>query len=151
MVAVAGLVLFLHEGSQRGWTTPATLLDLLVGVIAAAGFVAWELRRQAPLLEVRLFRERGLASGSVSLLTVFGVQAGIFVVLFPYFQSELGWSGLRSTLGLMPTALLMMFASGLAPPATAAPSTPGSVECRTPPPTPPARASPTGPVPRRRR
>jgi hypothetical protein len=27
----------------------------------------------------------------------------------------LGWSGLRSTLALMPTALLMMFASGLAP------------------------------------
>ncbi|MFB4278615.1 MFS transporter [Nonomuraea sp. MTCD27] len=115
VVAVVGLVLFLHEGPDRGWTAPATLLSLLVGVVAAAGFVAWELRRPAPLLDVRLFRERGLASGSVSLLTVFGVQAGIFVVLFPYFQAVLGWSGLRSTLALMPMALLMMFASGLAP------------------------------------
>ncbi|MFG1688161.1 MFS transporter [Nonomuraea sp. NPDC049269] len=115
VVAVVGLVLFLHEGPERGWTAPATLLSLLAGVIAAAGFVAWELRRQAPLLDVRLFRERGLASGSVSLLAVFGVQAGIFVVLFPYFQAVLGWSGLRSTLALMPMALLMMFASGLAP------------------------------------
>ncbi|MGJ6967169.1 MFS transporter [Streptosporangium sp. G11] len=115
VVAVVGLVLFLHEGPERGWTAPATLLSLLVGVVAAVGFVAWELSRQAPLLDVRLFRERGLASGSVSLLTVFGVQAGIFVVLFPYFQAVLGWSGLRSTLALMPMALLMMFASGLAP------------------------------------
>ncbi|MFD6292504.1 MFS transporter [Streptomyces sp. NPDC060205] len=115
VVAVVGLVLFLHEGPQRGWTAPATLLSLLVGVVAAAGFVAWELRGPAPLLDVRLFRERGLASGSVSLLTVFGVQAGIFVVLFPYFQAVLGWSGLRSTLALMPMALLMMAASGLAP------------------------------------
>jgi len=115
VVAVVGLVLFLHEGPERGWTAPATLLSLLVGVIAVAGFVLWELRRQAPLLDVRLFRERRLASGSVSLLTVFGVQAGIFVVLFPYFQAVLGWSGLRSTLALMPMALLMMFASGLAP------------------------------------
>ncbi|GAB2898506.1 MFS transporter [Streptomyces deserti] len=119
VVAAVGLVFFLHEGPQRGWTAPATLLSLLVGVIAAVGFVAWELRRQAPLLDVRLFRERGLASGSVSLLTVFGVQAGIFVVLFPYFQAVLGWSGLRSTLALMPMALLMMFASGLAPQAAA--------------------------------
>lgn len=55
----------------------------------------------------------------MSLLTVFGVQAGIFVVLFPYFQTVLGWSGLRSTLALMPMALLMMFASGLAPRAAA--------------------------------
>ncbi|MET7332181.1 MFS transporter [Nonomuraea sp. NPDC005650] len=115
VVAVVGLVLFLHEGPERGWTSPATLLSLLVGLVSAVGFVAWELRRQAPLLDVRLFRERGLASGSVSLLTVFGVQAGIFVVLFPYFQAVLGWSGLRSTLALMPMALLMMFASGLAP------------------------------------
>ncbi|GAA0418963.1 MFS transporter [Acrocarpospora corrugata] len=115
VVAVVGLVFFLHEGPVRGWAAPATLLGLLVGVVAAVGFVAWELRRQAPLLDVRLFRERGLASGSVSLLTVFGVQAGIFVVLFPYFQAVLGWSGLRSTLALMPMALLMMVASGLAP------------------------------------
>ena len=43
------------------------------------------------------------------------MQAGIFVVLFPYFEEVLGWSGLRSTLALMPMALLMMLASGLAP------------------------------------
>ncbi|MFF0328043.1 MFS transporter [Nonomuraea angiospora] len=115
VVAVVGLVFFLHEGPERGWTAPATLLGLVAGVVAAVGFVAWELRQRAPLLDVRLFRERSLASGSVSLLTVFGVQAGIFVVLFPYFQAVLGWSGLRSTLALMPMALLMMFASGLAP------------------------------------
>jgi len=115
MVAVLGLIFVLHEGPGRGWTAPVTLVSLLVGAVAATGFVVWELRQQAPLLDVRLFRERGMASGSVSLLTVFGVQAGIFVVLFPYFQAVLGWSALRATLALMPMALLMMFASGLAP------------------------------------
>lgn len=114
-VAVLGLIFVLHEGPERGWTAPVTILSLLIGAAAAVGFVAWELRQPAPLLNVRLFRERGLASGSVSLLAVFGVQAGIFVVVFPYFQAVLGWSGLRSTLALMPMALLMMFASGFAP------------------------------------
>jgi EmrB/QacA subfamily drug resistance transporter len=119
VVAAVGLIFVLHEGPQRGWTAPVTLLSLLVGIAGAVGFVAWELRRPAPLLDVRLFRERGLASGSLALLAVFGVQAGIFVVLFPYFQAVLGWSGLRSTLALMPMALLMMAASGLAPRAAA--------------------------------
>ncbi|MER7890145.1 MFS transporter [Micromonospora sp. NPDC094482] len=119
VVAAVGLIFVLHEGPERGWTAPATLGSLLVGVIGAVGFVAWERRRRAPLLDVRLFRERGLASGSVSLLTLFGVQAGIFVVLFPYFQAVLGWSGLRATLALMPMALLMMLTSGLAPHAAA--------------------------------
>lgn len=115
VVAVLGLIFVLHEGPEKGWYAPETLLTLVVGTLATVGFVAWELRQRAPLLDVRLFRERGLASGSVSLLAVFGVQAGIFVVLFPYFQAVLGWSGLRSTLALMPMALLMMVASGLAP------------------------------------
>jgi EmrB/QacA subfamily drug resistance transporter len=115
LVAVAGFIFVLHEGPDQGWTAPVTLVSLLAGVVGALGFVAWELRQRAPLLDVRLFRERGLASGSVSLLAVFGVQAGIFVVLFPYFQAVLGWSGLRSTLALMPMAVLMMAASGLAP------------------------------------
>jgi MFS family permease len=82
MVAVVGLIFVLHEGPERGWTAPVTLLSLLVGVLGVIGFVAWELRQPAPLLDVRLFRKRGLASGSVALLVVFGVQAGIFVVLF---------------------------------------------------------------------
>lgn len=45
VVAVAGLIFVLQEGPERGWTAPATLLALIVGGIAAVGFVAWELRR----------------------------------------------------------------------------------------------------------
>ncbi|TDD59458.1 MFS transporter [Kribbella antibiotica] len=115
IVAVVGLVFFLQEGPEQGWSAPATLSSLVVGLAAVAGFVAWELRHPAPLLPVRLFKERGLASGSVVLLVVFGVQAGIFVMLYPYFQTVLGWSGLLSTAGLMPMALLMMVASGISP------------------------------------
>jgi EmrB/QacA subfamily drug resistance transporter len=115
-VAVIGLIYVLQEGPERGWSDPVTLISLAVGLVALAAFVAWELRRRdASLLDVRLFRERGLVGGSVTLLIVFGVQAGISVVLFPFFQAVLGWSGLLSTLALMPMAVLMMMTSGLAP------------------------------------
>ena len=83
------------------------------------GFVVWELHQPAPLLDVRLFRKRGLASGSVSLIAVFGVPTGVFVVLYPYFQVVLGWSGLVSTLALMPMLVLMIACSVLAPRLTA--------------------------------
>jgi EmrB/QacA subfamily drug resistance transporter len=115
VLAVLGLIYVLHEGPVHGWTEPATVIGLIGGILAALAFVVWELRQVAPLLDVRLFGERGLASGSVSLLAVFGVQAGIFVVLFPFLQAVLGWSALRATLAMMPMALLMMLASGLAP------------------------------------
>ncbi|TVT62485.1 MFS transporter [Amycolatopsis rhizosphaerae] len=114
-VAVVGLIFVLQEGPERGWTAPETLISLVVGIVAGIGFVVWELRRRdASLLDVRLFRERGLAGGSLTLLVVFGVQAGIGVVLFPFFQAVLGWSGLVSTVALMPMAISMMLASGLA-------------------------------------
>ncbi|MET8817420.1 MFS transporter [Streptomyces rochei] len=116
VVAVGGLVFALQEGPERGWTDPSTLLASATGAVAAVGFVIGELRRRdAALLDIRLFRDRGLAGGSVTLLAVFGVQAGVFVVLFPFLQAVLGWSGLLSTLALMPMAVLMMAASGLAP------------------------------------
>ena len=115
LIAVVGFVLVLQEGPEQGWTTPATLLSLLVGVGGVIAFVGWELRQQAPLLDVRMFRKRGLASGSVSLLAVFGVPTGIFVVLYPYLQAVLGWSGLGSTLALMPMPVLMIACSALAP------------------------------------
>ncbi|WP_214416443.1 MFS transporter [Sphaerisporangium fuscum] len=115
-IAVIGLIFVLQEGPERGWTDPVCLISLAVGVAAAIVFVAWELhRRDASLLDVRLFRERGLAGGSITLLVVFGVQAGIAVVLFPFFQAVLGWSGLLSTVAMMPMAIMMMMTSGLAP------------------------------------
>ncbi|WP_062437633.1 MFS transporter [Herbidospora daliensis] len=115
-VAVIGLIFVLQEGPERGWTDPVTLVGLVAGLAAAVAFVAWELRRRdASLLDVRLFRERGLAGGSITLLVVFGVQAGVAVVLFPFFQAVLGWSGLVSTVAMLPMAGTMMAASGLAP------------------------------------
>ena len=115
VVAVVGLIFVLHEAPVNGWTEPVTLAALVGGLVAAVAFVVWELRQVSPLLDVRLFGQRGLASGSVTLLALFGVQAGILVVFFPFLQAVLGWSALTATLALMPMALLMMVASVLAP------------------------------------
>ena len=115
VVAAVGLTFALHEAPGLGWGDPLVVGTLVVAAVAAVGFVLWELRRTSPLLDVRHFRNRGLSSGATLLLVLFGVQGGVALVLYPYFQVVLGWSGLRSTLGLMPMALLMMVASGLAP------------------------------------
>lgn len=115
IIAAVTLIYGLHEAPGQGWTAPVVFSSLTIGVVGVFGFVIWELRYKGAILDVRLFRKRSLSGGSITLLTVFGVQAGIFIVLFPFFQGVLGWSGLRSTLGMMPMAVLMMLSSGLAP------------------------------------
>lgn len=114
-LAIGGLVLGIHEGPERGWGDPLTLAGLVVGVVALVGFVIWEQRHREPLLDISAFRNRGLASGSLTLLIVFAVMFGIFLVLFPYFQAVLGWSALRSAVALLPMALMMMPMSTVAP------------------------------------
>ncbi|MEV6814269.1 MFS transporter [Micromonospora sp. NPDC051296] len=115
IIAAVGFTYALHEAPALGWKAPLILGTLGAAIIATVVFIVWELRTPVPLLDVRHFSTRGLSSGSTLLLVLFGVQAGVSLVLYPFFQVVLGWSGLLSTLGMMPMALLMMFASGLAP------------------------------------
>jgi len=114
-VAIGGLVLGIHEGPEQGWGHPITVVGLVVGVIALLAFAWWELRHREPLLDITAFRDRGLASGSLTLMIVFAVMFGIFLVLFPYFQAVIGWSALRSAVALLPMAVVMMPMSAIAP------------------------------------
>lgn len=115
IIAAVGFTFALHEAPTLGWAHPTVLIVLAVAALATIAFIRWELRSPSPLLDVRYFRSRGLSSGSTLLLVLFGVQAGASLVLYPFFQVVLGWSGLLATLGMMPMALLMMVASGLSP------------------------------------
>lgn len=114
-LAIGGLVLAIHEGPEVGWTATITLVAALVGVVALGAFIAHERRVPNPLLDMSAFRNRGLASGSLTLLALFAVMSGTLLVLFPYFQAVLGWSALRSAVAIMPMAVAMMPMSTIAP------------------------------------
>jgi len=115
IVAAVGFTFALHEAPTLGWTAPIVLVTLAAAVLATVVFIPWELRTPFPLLDIRHFRTRGLSSGTTLLVVLFGVQGGVSLVLYPFFQVVLGWSGLLATAGLMPMALLMMLGSVLAP------------------------------------
>jgi EmrB/QacA subfamily drug resistance transporter len=114
-VAIGALVLGIHEGPERGWSDALTMGGLVVGLAALAAFVIWELRVAHPILDLRVFRNRDLAAGSVTLLIVFAVLMGIFLVLIQFLQAVVGYSALRAAAGLLPMAAVMMPLSTAAP------------------------------------
>lgn len=116
LFAIGGLVLGIHEGPEKGWGDSLTLLGLIVGGVALVAFIAWELRQTEPLLDIRAFANRGLAAGSLSIMLIFAVMFGIFLVLFPFFQAILGWSALRSAVAMLPMMAVMMPTSTVAAP-----------------------------------
>jgi len=65
--ALAAVLAGLVEG-RSGWTQPAVIGLLVGGVLLAAGFVVVELRRQAPMLDLRLFRKPDFAGATIAAL-----------------------------------------------------------------------------------
>ena len=113
--AIGGLVFGIHEGPEKGWADILSAGPLAVGVLALLAFVWWELRTDHPLLDVTAFANRGLASGTLTITVLFAVMFGIFLVLFPFLQTVLGWSAVRSATGMLPMAFMMMPMSTMAP------------------------------------
>lgn len=108
VLAIGGLVLGIIEGPSRGWIDPITLTGVVGGIGAGFLFVGWELRTPTPLLDPRLFKLRGFATGSTSLFLQFFAIFGFFFISLQYLQLVLGYGTLKSAVALLPIAVVMM-------------------------------------------
>ncbi len=107
LLAVAGtglLVFALIEAPDAGWTSARTLVGLAVAVALLVVFARWESRLEAPMLDVRLFRNPRftVACGSVTVasFTLFGF---IFLVT-QYFQFFRRYGPLSTGVHMLPVA-----------------------------------------------
>lgn len=115
VLTLGSLVYGIIEGPERGWTDPLTVTAFVVAVLSFLAFVAVELRVADPMLDVRLFRHRGLSVGSTMIVLQFAAALGLFVLIPQYLQSVRGESALESALRLLPLALGIGPGSQLAP------------------------------------
>jgi MFS family permease len=121
-LAVAGLVAVVYsviEAPTAGWLSARTLAGLGVGVLILAGFVAYELRQDNPMLNPRIFARRGLSAGSISIFVQFFAFFGFIFLVLQYLQIVRGDSALVAAVSMLPLAVTMMPASRLAPKAAA--------------------------------
>ncbi|MET7736769.1 MFS transporter [Streptomyces sp. NPDC005402] len=111
VLGVGALTYGLIEGGARGWTSPAILGSFAAAAILLAAFVAVEARRSAPMLPLRLFRQR-LFTVSNTAMTVVGFalmgSSFFFSQFFVYVQ---GSSILRAGLQTLPLSLAMVIVS----------------------------------------
>jgi len=90
--AMGLLVLGLQQSSEWGWGSAQTWACVVVGLILGAVFVWWELRAPEPLLELRIFRDRGFAVENIVLGTMSIVFVPFFFFGSVYAQAALGES-----------------------------------------------------------
>ena len=106
-----GIVLGLVRGNAHGWTSESVLGAFAVGAIGLAGFIAWELRSDHPMLDIRLFRHRGFTAVNVTaMLFSFGMFGSIFF-LTQFLQTVQGYTPLAAGIRVLPwTAMAMLLA-----------------------------------------
>lgn len=97
----------LSNGQRDGWFSDSILRDFAVALVSGIGFIVWELRTPAPMLNLKLFTNRVYAGASV-VAFIFG--AGIYgsTFLIPLFvQTIQGYTPTRAGLLLMPAGLIL--------------------------------------------
>ena len=110
-VGLFGVVLGLVRGNSHGWTSATVVGAFAIGAIALFGFVLWELRSVHPMLDIRLFRNRGFTAVNVTaMLFSFGMFGAIFF-LIQFLQTVQGYSPLAAGVRVLPwTAMPMVLA-----------------------------------------
>jgi predicted MFS family arabinose efflux permease len=106
--AIALLVFGINETPAYGWASNVVWACLISGLLLAFAFLALELTRKHPLLDVRIFRSRLVLTGSLTLIAVFAVLFAFFFLSMQFLQLIEGRTPLRAGLSVLPAALTLI-------------------------------------------
>jgi hypothetical protein len=106
-VSVAALTWAIIEGPAWGWASASTLGLFAISLVTLVGFIAYELRREGPLLDVRIFSNTHFSAGVSAILVNFFVLSGFIFLVTQYFQMVRGYSPLSSGVRTLPFAIVV--------------------------------------------
>ncbi|WP_110946366.1 MFS transporter [Streptomyces avicenniae] len=113
-LATAGsslLVLGLVSAPESGWFTARGLGCTAAGLVLLGVFALLESRTRAPLVPVRLLRNRDLVVSMLVILVFQSALGGAYYLFTTYVQGVLGWSALEAGLSFLPLTVVSMGAS----------------------------------------
>lgn len=109
-----GVVFGIVRGNDAGWSSAQVLIALIGGGVLLVAFVFWETRVKAPLIPLRLFRDRSFTVANITGVTFsFGIFGSVFI-LIQFLQVVQGHNPLDAGLMTMPWTLAPMFVAPLA-------------------------------------
>lgn len=109
-----GALLFaIIEAPTYGWFSPRTLGELAAAVVLLGGFAWWELHTDHPMLDVRLFRNRGFSIGSSTIALQYMAMFGLYFALAQYLQLGHGYSPLETAFIGLPIGVFALIGAPL--------------------------------------
>ena len=84
------------EAPDHGWLSTQTLVDLRAPpCVVLAAFVAWELRANEPMLDLRFFRNPRFTAATTAITLVFFAMFGSYFLFTQYLQFVHGYGPLE--------------------------------------------------------
>ncbi|MGC5172983.1 MFS transporter [Microbacterium sp. DT81.1] len=117
LLAGLGVLALVHgivRGNDDGWGSPDVVGELALGAALIAAFLVWQARVGAPLVPLRLFRDRSFSvTNMVGFAFSFGTFGSIFI-LIQFLQVVQGASPFEAAVQTMPWTLAPMVVAPLA-------------------------------------
>src|SRR6185312_9827098 len=111
IVGVGCLQILLDKGNELDWFQSNFIVTLaVISAIALSIFLIWEMTDRDPIVNLRLFRHRNFAAGTLALVLAYAAFFAIALLIPLWLQTTLGytaiWSGLATApLGILPVLL----------------------------------------------
>lgn len=106
-VGVSALVYGVSEASIKGWGSIAVLAALAGAAALALAFIAVELRSDAPLVPLGVFRQRGLVAGNLAMACVGAALTSSLFFVTLYLQQIIGYGALRMGVAVVPMTVVL--------------------------------------------
>jgi predicted MFS family arabinose efflux permease len=111
----AGLMILVYalvKATDYGWGSGRTLGGIGLAAALIAAFIAIESRAKAPLMPLRVFRNRSITSANLVGLLVGAALFSMFFFISLYLQQVLHYSALKAGVSYLPLAVGIILSAG---------------------------------------
>ncbi len=111
VLGVGALQILLDLGNDEDWFNSQLIVVLaIVAAISLVTFVIWELTDKDPIVNLRLFRHRNFAAGTMAMVMAYSAFFSVGILVPLWLQRNLGytaiWAGLATApIGILPVIL----------------------------------------------
>jgi DHA2 family multidrug resistance protein len=107
VISVGALQFMLDNGNEKDWFASTEIVTAAVlGAVALAFFIPWELTDAHPIVDLSLFRLRNFRIGTIAIAIAYFAFTGVNVIFPLWLQTALGYTSTWAGLAMAPIGLV---------------------------------------------
>jgi MFS transporter, DHA2 family, multidrug resistance protein len=110
VISVGALQFMLDNGNEKDWFSSAEIVTAaVIGFVALAFFIPWELTDAHPIVDLSLFRRRNFRIGTITIAVAYFAFTGVNIIFPLWLQTALGYTSTWAGLAMAPIGLIAIF------------------------------------------